>query len=88
MQTLQRSCLQQGFRFTSFWEAQESQLLSGGISRSALEATTIPEERFKLLKPHDYLARVESGELETAQNAEKPRDISVSGVFVGCGGRI
>ena len=40
----------------------------------AMEATTILEERFKLRKRHDYLTRVETGELDTEQKQKKLLD--------------
>ncbi|PDT75456.1 Site-specific recombinase and resolvase superfamily protein [Sinorhizobium sp. BJ1] len=41
---------------------------------AAMEASTILEERFKLLKHHDYLARHESGELDTELKRKKLLD--------------
>jgi hypothetical protein len=37
-----------------------------------MEATAILEERFKLLKDHDYLARLEAGELATTPKRKNP----------------
>ncbi|PYE85255.1 hypothetical protein [Phyllobacterium leguminum] len=41
---------------------------------AAMDAATIMEERFKLLRHHDYLARIETGELETEAKRKKLLD--------------
>lgn len=41
---------------------------------AAMEATTNMEERFKLLRHHDYLARIETGELDTEGKRKKLLD--------------
>jgi hypothetical protein len=39
-----------------------------------MEATTILEERFKLLSDHDYLARLNAGEIDTELKRKKLLD--------------
>jgi hypothetical protein len=47
----------------------------GRIASSlAMEATTVLEERFRVLKRHDYLARLEAGELNTAHKQKELLD--------------